>query len=346
MNSSEEYKIIFNKIDKIIKNKLPQFVGPWEISKTKNGQSNPTYILKSKTKSLVLRKKPSGILLKSAHLIEREFKILSCLQKTSLPVPKVYFLNEEVDDIGSSFFIMDYLDGVTFTNPMLPDLKKHQRKIIYESMNKGLADLHSICPQKIGLENYGKKGNYILRQLVRWTEQYELSKTENILEMERLINWLFENLPNPKNTNSIVHGDWRIDNLIFDKKTYKLIGIIDWELSTLGDPIIDLATQLMQWNMPFGDELRGLKGINRNELGLPSDKNYINLYINNRNLTDIPNLKYYIIFSFFRMASILQGVRKRAFEGNASNPEKAIRISSHVKLYATSALDMTIKKII
>ncbi len=346
MNSSEEYKVIFKNIDRIIKKKLPHFDGPWEVFKTKNGQSNPTYILKSKKKSLILRKKPSGILLKSAHLIEREFKILSSLQKTSLPVPKVYFLNEEVNEIGSSFYIMDYLDGITFTDPTIPDLENHQRKIIYETMNKGLADLHSICPEKIGLENYGKKGNYILRQLVRWTEQYEFSKTENILEMDRLINWLFDNLPSFQNVSRIVHGDWRIDNLIFDKKTFKLIGIIDWELSTLGDPVIDLATQLMQWNMPFGDELRGLKGINRKKFGLPSDRDYIDLYLNNRNLNEIPNLKYCIIFSFFRMASILQGVRKRSLEGNASNPEKGIKISSHVKLYAKAALEMTIKKII
>ena len=346
MDFLEEYKVIFKNIDRILKKKLPYFDGPWEVFKTKNGQSNPTYILKSKNKSLILRKKPFGILLKSAHLIEREFKILSCLQKTSLPVPKVYFFNKEEHEIGSSFYIMDFLDGITFTDPTIPNLENHQRKKIFEKMNKGLSDLHSICPQKVGLKNYGKKGNYILRQLVRWTEQYELSKTENILEMERLINWLFENLPTSQNINRIVHGDWRIDNLIFDKTTFKLIGIIDWELSTLGDPTMDLATQLMQWNMPVGDELRGLKGVNRNKLGIPSDKDYIDQYLKNRNLNHIPNLKFCIILSYFKMASILQGVKKRALEGNASNPEKAIKISSHVKLYATVALDMTIKKII
>ena len=228
MNDYKEYEIISSSIDEIISKKLPQYEGPWKVTKTPTGQSNPTYILEGKNKSLVLRKKPMGKLLKSAHLVEREFKILKKLSKTNLPVPKVYFLSEEILEIGSPYFIMDYLDGITFSDPSLPNQSISERKKIYKSMNRGLADLHSIIPENIGLENYGKKGNYFQRQLIRWSEQYETSKTENIIEMERLKAWLFENLPIAYNSNRIVHGDWRIDNLIFDKETFDLIGIIDW----------------------------------------------------------------------------------------------------------------------
>ena len=340
MKKNNEFDIISSSIDEILKKKLPNYYGPWKIKKTPTGQSNPTYILRGKNKTLILRKKPFGKLLKSAHLIEREFRILNHLSKTDLPVPKVYYLSENIKEIGSSYFIMDYLDGITFSDPSLPKQSKQQRDKIYKSMNKGLSDLHSIIPKKIGLDNYGKTGNFFQRQLSRWSEQYEISKTSYILEMERLKVWLFENLPNSSNQTRIVHGDWRIDNLIFDKKTFDLIGIIDWELSTLGDPILDLGTQIMQWYMPVGEDLRGLEGVDRKKNGIPNNHDYITLYCKNRNLNDIINVNFAIIFSFYRMASILQGVKKRALQGNASNPEKAMKLGSHVKEYASNALKL------
>ncbi len=330
-------------VSKVLTKRFPAFEGPWSAEKTANGQSNPTFILSGSRKKLVLRRKPDGDLLSSAHLIDREFKVMKALESSDVPVPHVYYFSDDKSEIGSEYFIMDYVHGNTFVDPSLPMLTNYQRATVYDEMNTSLAALHRIDPEKIGLSKFGKMGNYFSRQLARWSKQYEYSATEYILEMELLREWLFENIPKEVVKPRLVHGDWRIDNIIFCKDSYKVIAVIDWELSTLGDPRVDLAGQLMQWSMPGGVHTRGLKGTNRNELGLPEDKKYIEDYAAKALLSDVPDLRFATAFCYFRMGAILQGVKKRAIDGNASNPEKGLEIGSHVQDFAVSALEFVNK---
>jgi len=339
MNDNSSQLINISKLTNTLASKLPGFEGPWEYTKTSFGQSNPTFILTGKKNKLVLRKKPSGTLLKSAHMIEREFKVMSALKSSNVPVPKMYYLCEDNNDIGTPYFIMEYIDGQSFLDPRVLTLKNFERKKIYQETPKVLANLHQICLKKVGLLDFGKSGNYFARQFSRWSVQYEKSKTELIEPMENLISWLGHNIPSEQESIScLVHGDWRIDNLLFDKNNFNLIAVLDWELSTIGDPRADLATQIMQWSMPTGEEGRGLYGINRKELDIPEDIEFLELYSKYRNLNNIPNLEFALPFCYFRMAAILQGVKKRALDGNASNPEKAIRMGEYVKHYANKGL--------
>tara|TARA_Y100000813_G_scaffold196474_1_gene180024 strand:+ start:84 stop:1124 length:1041 start_codon:yes stop_codon:yes gene_type:complete len=344
MNDNLPHLLNISKLTDTLALKLPSFQGPWKYTKTSFGQSNPTFILTGKKNKLVLRKKPSGTLLKSAHMIEREFKVMSALKLSNVPVPKMHYLCEDNDDIGTPYFIMEYIDGQSFLDPRALTLKNSERKKIYQETTKILANLHQICLEKVGLLDFGKSGNYFARQFSRWSVQYENSKTELIEPMENLISWLGDNIPSEKENNScLVHGDWRIDNLLFDKKNFNLIAVLDWELSTIGDPRADLASQIMQWSMPIGEEGRGLYGIKRKELAIPEDKEFLELYSKLRNLNDIPDLEFALPFCYFRMAAILQGVKKRALDGNASNPEKAIKMGKYVKHYAKKGLESIIK---
>ncbi len=327
------------KVSSALKKRMPNHLGPWTYTKTAFGQSNPTFILNSKGKKLVLRRKPDGVLLKSAHMIDREYKIMRALKGTKVPVPNVFYLCEDKEEIGNIYFIMEFISGITFQEPQLPALTREQRQMVYDSMNAGLASLHVINPEKIGLASFGKPGNYFYRQLSRWTKQFELSMTETILEMDILKAWLLRNIPEDIKNPRIVHGDWRIDNLIFSKEDYSLSAIIDWELATLGDPRADLAGQIMQWSMPVGSESRGLSGSDRAMLGLPTDDEYVELYSRRVGLTNTPDLTFAIAFSFFRMAAILQGVKRRALDGNASNPEKAIKLGAYIPVFARLALN-------
>ena len=332
-------KRYIRKVNRLLSSRLPQFKGPWLSQKTTHGQSNPTYILKGNNNiKLVLRRKPDGKLLKSAHMVEREFEVMKALGGTEVPVPNVYYLCTDPSEIGSVYFVMDFIDGVTFPEPQLTGLTASQRRKVYDSMNAGLASLHRIDPCKVGLGKFGKEGNYFARQLSRWSRQFELSVTEHIAEMEVLREWLSKNVPINEIKPRLVHGDWRIDNLLFSKDRFSLLAIIDWELSTLGDPRADLAAQLMQWSLPVGSEGRGLAGIDREKLGIPSNEEYIEDYSRRVGLTRPIDLTFAIAFSYFRMGAILQGVKKRALEGNASNPEKGIKMGSYVQIIAKSAL--------
>ena len=221
MNDNLPHLLNISKLTDTLALKLPSFQGPWEYTKTSFGQSNPTFILTGKKNKLVLRKKPSGTLLKSAHMIEREFKVMSALKLSNVPVPKMHYLCEDNDDIGTPYFIMEYIDGQSFLDPRALTLKNYERKKIYQETTKILANLHQICLEKVGLLDFGKSGNYFARQFSRWSVQYENSKTELIEPMENLISWLGDNIPSEKESNScLVHGDWRIDNLLFDKKNF------------------------------------------------------------------------------------------------------------------------------
>ncbi len=327
------------KVTAALNSRLPQYSGPWKATKTELGQSNPTFVLSGLDKKLVLRRKPDGSILKSAHMVEREYLVMKSLQKTKVPVPNVFYLCVDSSEIGSIYFVMDYISGVTFPEPHLPNLSREQRARVYDNMNLGLSNLHQINPQSVGLSDFGRSGNYFERQLSIWSKQFEMSITTRIVEMDNLQKWLSQNLPMPPIKNVLVHGDWRIDNLIFCKKNFSLKAILDWELSTLGDPRADLASQLMQWMMPVGDEGRGLSGLNRKRLGIPEDKEYIETYSKRVGLNNVPDLRFAIAFSFFKMAAILQGIKKRALDGNASNPTKGIAMGKHVKLFAQLALN-------
>ena len=327
-------------VTKYLSGRIEGFSGPLSAEKTPTGQSNPTFILSSSSGKYVLRRKPSGKLLKSAHAVDREFRVMSALAETNVPVPKMYCLCEDEDVIGSMFYVMEYVAGRNFGDPRLPDLSVDTRRAMYDAMNATLAALHSVDVDVIGLSEYGRPGNYFARQISRWSGQYRASETSTISEMDALIAWLDENIPAEDGQTALVHGDWRIDNLLFAQNSPKLIAVLDWELSTLGHPLADLGAQLMQWAMPVGPEGRGLDGVDRDALGIPSDREYVELYAERAGLSDIPDMDFYVAFSFFRMAAILQGVKKRALDGNASNPEQGLRLGAFVSIFAGKGLQI------
>ena len=326
-------------VEKAIRRRMSNFSGPITAEKTPNGQSNPTYIISSKSGKYILRRKPDGVLLPSAHAVEREYRVMTALAESDLPVPRTHFLCEDPSEIGSVFFIMDYVPGNVFTDPGLPGLSIYEREMVYDQMNSGLAKLHKLKHEILGLSDYGKKGNYFERQYSRWSRQYEASATEKFSEMDDLQQWLKINIPEEERLRCLVHGDWRIDNLIYKNGSFDLVAVIDWEISTLGNPLADLGTQLMQWEMPAGEETRGLGGLNRKSLGIPNNKDYVEKYAKRVGITEIPDLTFAVAFSFFRMAAIMQGVKKRLLEGNASNPEWGIKGINSIQLFVKKALE-------
>lgn len=314
------------------------------IDKFSGGQSNPTYKLETDTAHYVLRAKPAGELLKSAHQVDREFKVMHALQNSKVAVPRMFHLaSEEESPIGRMFFVMEFLDGRIFWDPALselPDNANEARSKIYQAMNKSLSALHDIDLGKAGLTDFGKPGDYFARQLSRWTQQYHASEVERMEDMHCLIKWLEENLPEDDGIVSLVHGDYRLDNMVFDKHSETVIGILDWELSTLGHPYADLAYQCMQWRLPNAGSFRGLAGVDRKALGIPTEEEYVAQYCQNRKIDKIDNWPFYVAFSFFRLAAILQGVYKRSLDGNASNPEKAKTYGAAVPVLSKMAMQM------
>ena len=296
--------------------------GRSEAKKFAAGQSNPTYLIDTANSRYVLRRKPPGKLLKSAHLIEREFRVLRALEGVGYPAPRALALCEDEGVIGTAFYLMTFVDGRVLWNPALPELEREDRRPIYDAMNAGLARLHAIDVAAAGLSDYGKPGSYYARQYQRWTDQYRASETAKIEDMERLIAWLADKVPADDGRVALVHGDWRIDNIIFDASSPRLLAVLDWELSTLGHPFADLAYQCMQWRLPAG-RYRGLGGVDRAASGIPTEAEYVAAYCRRMGLKDIPDWTFLIAFSFFRSIAIHQGVYKRALDGNASNPELA-----------------------
>ena len=282
------------------------------IEQFKGGQSNPTYKIITESKNLVLRRKPPGKLLPSAHAVDREYKVITALYETEVPVPKTYGLCEDDDVAGTAFFVMDFLDGDLFWDPMIPSMTNRDRTEIYKNKNKTLAKLHSVDYKKIGLEDYGKPGNYVARQVSRWSKQYRASETDNIEAMNNLIDWLPKNIPDDDET-TIVHGDYRLDNMIL--KNNEVIGILDWELSTLGHPIADFSYHCLSWRTQeaFWDEAK-LK-----ELGIPSEKEYMEMYCENSGKDLSKNWEFYMAFNMFKIAGILQGILGRVRDGTAAS---------------------------
>ena len=320
---------------------IEYFSGLNEVSKFNTGQSNPTYLLTADSGKYVLRAKPPGNLLKSAHQVDREFRVMRALSGSDVPVPAMLYLSEEESSIGRMYFVMEYLDGRIFWQPDLPECDIDERGAIYDAMNAALAALHNVDVEAVGLQDFGKPGSYFARQLSRWTKQYRASETQTISDMDKLISWLEEHLPEDDGQVSLVHGDYRIDNMIFSHDAPKVMAVLDWELSTLGHPLADLAYQCMQWRLPHDSGFRGLGGVDRSKIGLPTEDEYVADYCNRRNIAAIENWSFYLAFSFFRLAAILQGVLKRALDGNASNPRRAKEMAVAVPVMAAMAMDIT-----
>lgn len=320
---------------------IDYFSGLQEISKFDTGQSNPTYLLTADSGQYVLRAKPPGTLLKSAHQVDREFRVMRALGGSDVPVPAMLYMSEEDSSIGRMFFVMEYLQGRIFWQPDLPECDIGERGAIYDAMNAALAALHDVDPETVGLADFGKPGNYFARQLSRWSKQYRASETHTIGDMDQLIPWLEEHLPEDDGQISLVHGDYRIDNMIFAPDAPAIMAVLDWELSTLGHPLADLAYQCMQWRLPHNTGFRGLGGLDRRAIGLPSEEDYVADYCQRRNIDRIDHWPFYLAFSFFRLAAILQGVLKRALDGNASNPRRAKEMAVAVPVMAAMAMDIT-----
>ena len=317
---------------------VENFHRPAKYTKFNSGQSNPTYLIETSKKKYVLRKKPEGILLNSAHAVDREYRVQFALQNSPIPVPQMYAYCDDISILGTEFYIMEHLEGVCFEDPRLGVVPQHRRYSIFEEMSNILAEIHKVDLLKVGLSDYGPGGDYFTRQITRWTKQYRSSETGQINSMNQLIHWLEENIPADDGKRCLVHGDFRLDNLLFDPKKNKCVAVLDWELSTIGHPFADLASVLMQWSMPTGLEGRGLQDINRKEFGLMEDKEFVDSYCEGVGLNGIYKFEFYMAFAFFRMAAILQGVKKRGLEGNASNPEKAMKLGNLVRLFSEKGI--------
>lgn len=301
---------------------IPGFSGQLRAEKFAGGQSNPTFKLTSGDRHYVLRRKPPGELLKSAHAVDREFRVISALQDTDVPVPHTFVLCEDESVIGSMFYVMEFLEGRILWDPALPAAKDNaERGAIFDAMNLTMAALHNVDVDAVGLSDYGRPGNYFERQVGRWSKQYRASEIQRIDEMEILMEYLPANMPPDDGRVSLVHGDYRLDNMMFHPQQPRVIAVLDWELSTLGNPLADLANQCMAWMLPRDGQIAGLAGVDRKALGIPTDEEYIARYCERTGRDGIDNWNFYLVFSLFRLAAILQGVAKRAEQGNASSAE-------------------------
>jgi len=307
---------------------VPGFAGPLTVRQFKGGQSNPTYLLETPARSYVLRRKPPGRLLPSAHAVDREFRVIRALAAQGFPVaePILYCADEAV--AGTAFYVMGFVDGRVFWEPQMPGSNAAERAAVYEAMNATIARLHTFDPAQIGMGDFGKGENYVARQVERWSKQYRASETEKIEEMERLIDWLPRHIP-PAGPPRLVHGDYRLDNLIVARDAPRIVAVLDWELSTLGDPLADFTYHLMAWHMPHSDSAAGtatLAGHDLGALGIPAMPDYVAAYVARTGLDPRPHLAAYFAYNFFRIAAILQGIIGRVRDGTATSefaPAKA-----------------------
>ena len=297
------------------------FVGPLTVEQFKVGQSNPTFKLITPAQSYVMRTKPGPVakLLPSAHAIDREFKVMAALAKADLPVAKMHALCEDEAVIGRAFFIMKFVAGRVLWDPALPGMTKPERAAIFDEMNRVIAQLHQVDFAAIGLADFGKAGNYFERQIGRWSKQYRASETEKIDAMDKLIEWLPKHIP-PGEEIAIVHGDYRMDNLIFHPTEPRVLAILDWELSTLGHPLADFAYHCMAWHVQ-PSTFRGLAGLDLAALGIPDVQSYVASYCQRTSRVGIENFDYYLAYNLFRMAGILQGIMKRVVDGTAASEQ-------------------------
>lgn len=329
---------------KYLESAMAGFTGPLKVSKFPGGQSNPTFRIEAKSGVYVLRRQPPGKLLKSAHAVDREFRVQAALRHTEVPVPKVYHLCTDTSVIGSIFYVMEFGDGNIFWDPALPAIADPgSRAAIYDQMARTLAAIHRVDIEAAGLSEYGRPGNYFERQMRRWTQQYRASELRRIGAMDQLIARLESSIPEDDGQSALVHGDYRLDNLMFAKDNSRIMAVLDWELSTLGHPSADLAYQCMIMRFPARRQkqgaLSGIAGLDLQTLGLPTEQEYVAKYCQYMGIDGIENWDFCLAFSFFRVAAISQGVAKRAAQGNASSAS-ADHAGEMVEPLAKMALDI------
>ncbi len=318
----ERLRVDIDALGRWLLGNVDGFIGPLSVDVFRGGQSNPTYLLTTPSARYVMRTKPAPAarLLPSAHAIEREFRVLEALGRTDLPVPRVYALCENESVIGRAFYVMEHVAGRVLWDQSLPGASPAERGAIYDEMNRVIAALHSVDYEAIGLAGFGRPGNYFARQIARWSSQYQASETEPIDAMNRLIEWLPEHVP-PGDETTIVHGDFRLDNLVFDDDAPRIRAILDWELSTLGHPLADFSYHCMAWHIEPG-QFRGIAGLDHEALGIPSERDYLERYCR-RTGREADRVRahwdFYLAYNLFRLAAILQGILKRSLEGTASN---------------------------
>jgi len=302
-----------------MENYVEGFSGPIDVRQFVGGQSNPTFLVQSANHRYVLRRKPPGRLLPSAHAVDREFRVIVALAETQVPVAKAYALCTDPTVIGSAFYMMDYVEGRLFWDAALPEVAGTDRRAIYQEMTRVIAALHTVDYAAVGLAEYGKPGHYIERQVTRWSQQYRASETETIDAMERLIEWLPKHISAGEET-SIVHGDFRLDNAIFHPHESRILAVLDWELSTLGHPLVDLAYLCMRYHLS-AERFKGLGGLDPAALLIPSEAECVDDYCRRRGRAPVApqDWTYYLAFNMFRLTGILQGVLARAIQGNASS---------------------------
>jgi aminoglycoside phosphotransferase (APT) family kinase protein len=304
------------------------FAGPLTVQQFKGGQSNPTYLLQTPARSYVLRRKPPGKLLPSAHAVDREYRVIRALHAQAFPVAEPLAYCDDDSVAGTAFYVMSFVEGRVFWEPQMPASNPAERAAVYDTMNETIARLHSFEPARIGLADFGKGENYVARQVERWSKQYRASETQKIDEMERLIAWLPQHIP-PAGPARLVHGDYRLDNLIVARERPEILAVLDWELSTLGDPLADFSYHLMAWHMPHSDSAAGtasLVGHDLGGLGIPSMEDYVDDYVARTGLDPRSALPAYLAYNFFRIAAILQGIIGRVRDGTATSefaPAKA-----------------------
>lgn len=313
------------KLAAYLETQIAGFQGPLTADKFSGGQSNPTFLLKARSGEYVLRRQPPGTLLKGAHAVDREYRVLEALRNTEVPVALAYHLCQDSKVIGSMFYVMSFEQGRIFWDPSLPELPHEQRAPLYSELIHVLATLHDVDVNAVGLGDYGRSGNYFERQIGMWTKQYRAAETEIIEAMETLITWLPANMPAEDGQLSLVHGDYRLDNLIFHPTEARVLAVLDWELSTLGHPLADLAYFCMCLRLPSIGHIAGLADKNRAQLGIPTEDAIVAQYCALRGIGSIANWPFYLAFSFFRLAAIAQGVLKRALDGNASS-DQAVQV--------------------
>jgi aminoglycoside phosphotransferase (APT) family kinase protein len=318
---AEALKFAVAPLEAHLANNVAGFAGPLTVRQFKGGQSNPTYLLETPRRRYVLRRKPPGKLLPSAHAVDREFRAISALHPQGFPVAEPVLYCEDAGLIGTAFYVMGFVDGRVFWEPDMPGATPVERTAVYDAMNATLARLHSFEPAAIGLGAFGRGENYVARQVDRWSKQYRASETEQVEEMERLMAWLPANLP-PAGPVRMVHGDYRLDNMILAADAPTILAVLDWELSTLGDPLADFSYHLMQWDMPPTESTAGastLLGRDLAALGIPTRDAYVDAYAARTGLDPRPHLPVYLAYNFFRLAAILQGIVGRVRDGTATS---------------------------
>jgi aminoglycoside phosphotransferase (APT) family kinase protein len=334
------HRLDIERLEGYLRRELEGFRGPLEVRQFRGGQSNPTYQLSDPGGRWVLRRRPPGKLLRSAHAVDREFRVLTGLNQVEFPVPRARFLCEDESVVGTTFYVMDFVEGRVFWDPMLPEMRPEERRGIYDSMNRILAQLHAVDYQAIGLGDYGRPGNYFARQISRWSKQYHASQTEAVPEMDRLIEWLPDHIPE-EDSASIVHGDYGLNNMLVHPTEPNVVAILDWELSTIGHPLADLTYHLSHRRYQ-GSAFVGLSDQELRKAGIPTESEYVEAYCRRTGRDGIPDLDFYLAYNLFRAAAILQGIAGRIRDGTAAG-ENAPEVAKLVRPLAETAMSFASK---